>query len=153
MIINDKEEYAKKLKLFNFVLQNIDENLHRVDVIDYYEIVGEKVSTDLYTYRKLMGNHYSFLFDDFVRKNTMIKELTFEELLNPNNGYGVEIENNRYFATEEDLIEIYKQLTERKIPVFQRTVTAQLSRNWEVNTDYHYPDLPLIEEKTKKLTK
>lgn len=153
MMLKEKEKYIKNLKLFNSILENVDSMLHKVDVIDYYEIVGEKIDEEAYSYARFIGKNYSPQLAAFMTKNTMFKEFTLNELLNPNNGYGVIMNKKRYFASEAELVHIYEQLKERKIPVCQKTVTAQLRRNVGLNTDYHYPDLPLQENKTKKLIK
>lgn len=151
----NKTEMVEKLQLFEQVLKNVDTDLHQVDVIDFYEIVEEMISYDALHYSTLLHNHCSQLFLNFVNKNFMGQAMSREQLLSPNTSYGIRFdEKHTKFASRQELIAIYNQLTQRKIPVCPKTVLAQLRRNWKTNTDYHYPDLPMKENaKTKTLKK
>lgn len=149
---NETKEKEKDYLIFLELLKTMDPKKHIIDVIDYYEITNEEVSDkprDLFRMKEVIDIESSKILQQFLNANRMDVELTEEEVLKEENKLGYMINGNAKYATKQDKLKVLEDLHKRNIPIYHRTVSAQLRRNWKLNSDWHY-EKQRKEEKTNE---
>ena len=142
-----KERYQR----FEQLLQLVDSKEHMIDAIDYYMVTKEKPSGTAIAFQARTENSYSDEFFQFVKRNESGEDLTLEEILDGTKSFGLMVNGKIKYASKEELQKIYFQLIQKEIPVFDKSIVAQLRRNWNLNTEIDIEEY--LNKKEKQLQK
>lgn len=133
-LIDEDGSKEKRFQEFEQFLKTKPTN-HIVDAIDFYTITKEKPTDQSIKFQSRTKHSYSQAFYNFIEKNKSREDVSLEELLNGTSSFGLTINGKTKNATQQELVEIYDILVKKEIPVFDKSILAQLRRNWGLNTD------------------